>query len=106
MRVTALKNTASGEITCSFSCTVTDNKAQGYEIQYAQSQDDLTGRKGTFGSQLITGRVTLTAVLKKLEKNKTWYIRVRAFTDYTNSATGQKSRIWSQYSNTMSKLIW
>ena len=106
MRVTALKNTASGEITCSFSCTVKDNKAQGYEIQYAQSQDDLTGRKGTFGSQLITGRATLTAVLKKLEKNKTWYIRVRAFTDYTNSATGQKSRIWSQYSNTMSKLIW
>ena len=105
MKLNSLNTTASGTLAAAWTCSVKDNKAQGYEIQYAQSQEDLFERKGTFASRIVEGRSSLTAVLENLEKNKTYHVRIRSYVDYTHSTTGKQSRTWSQYSNVLTRTV-
>ncbi len=105
MKITGLKNTAAGRVTCTYACTVNENKALGYEIQYAQSKQDLFDRKGTFKKVSVTGRKNLSKVITGLTKGKTYFFRVRCYVDYEHSITHQKTKTWSQYSDVVSVKI-
>ena len=101
MTLTSLKNTAAGKATVTWKCSVNSNKANGYEVQYAQSQADLSGRKGTYKAITISGRNNLNKTISGLTKGKTYYFRVRCYVNYTNSKTGKTIKTWGQYSNVM-----
>ncbi len=102
MRITDLKSTAKKTVSISYVCTVNQNKALGYEIQYAQTQNDLFQQRGTFQKVSVDGRKNLTATIKNLAANKRYYFRVRCYVNYEHSVTHQKTKTWSQYSNVMS----
>ena len=99
MTLTSVKNTAAGKATVTWKCSVNSNKANGYELQYAQSQADLSGRKGTYKAVTINGRNNLSRTISGLTKGKTYYFRIRCYVNYTNSKTGKTTKTWSQYSN-------
>ena len=102
MKITSLKNSAAGKVTCTYACTVNENKALGYEIQYAQTKQDLFERKGTFKKVSVSGRKNLSKVISGFTKGKTYYFRVRCYVDYEHSITHQKTKTWSQYSEVKS----
>lgn len=83
-------------------CTVSSNKAAGYEIQYARSTADLFARNGTFKAKTVDGRSSLAAVVSDLIKNTTYYFRIRAYVYYTHTGTGVTTKTWSQYSDVVS----
>ncbi len=95
IKITSLKNSAAGKVTCTYACTVNENKALGYEIQYAQTKQDLFDRKGTFKKVGVTGRKNLSKVISGFTKGKTYYFRVRCYVDYEHSVTHQKTKTWS-----------
>ncbi len=99
MKITSLQNSAAGTVVCKYTCTVKDNKALGYEVQYAESKADLFARSGTFKKVSVNGRNNLQASVKNLKKGKTYYFRVRCYVNYEHSVTHQKTKTWSQYSN-------
>ncbi len=101
MTLTSAKNTAAGKAAVTWKCSVNSNKANGYELQYAQSQADLSGRKGTYKAVTINGHNSLSKTISGLTKGKTYYFRVRCYVNYTNSKTGKTTKTWSQYSNVM-----
>ncbi len=105
MTLTSLKNTSAGKAAVAWKCSVNSNKANGYELQYAQSQADLSGRKGTYKAITINGRNNLNKTISGLTKGKTYYFRVRCYVNYTNSKTGKTTKTWSQYSNVMNVKI-
>ncbi len=102
MKITGLQNSAAGKATCTYACTVNENKALGYEIQYAQTKQDLFDRKGTFKKVSVEGRKNLSKVITGFTKGKTYYFRVRCYVDYEHSVTHQKTKTWSQYSEVKS----
>ncbi len=102
MKITSLKNSVAGKVTCTYACTVNENKALGYEIQYAQTKQDLFDRKGTFKKVGVSGRKNLSKVISGFTKGKTYYFRVRCYVDYEHSVTHQKTKTWSQYSEVKS----
>ena len=53
-----------------------NSSAQGYQVQYATGSDFKTGLK----TKTITKNSTVKATLTSLTKNKTYYVRVRAYT--------------------------
>lgn len=67
--------------------------AKGYEITYATNKK-FTKNKNT---ATISKASTLTKTISKLTKNKTYYVKVRA---YTTDSAGNK--IYGKYSNTIS----
>ena len=105
MTLTSVKNTAAGKAAVTWKCSVNSNKANGYELQYAQSQADLSGRKGTYKAVTINGRDNLNRTLNGLTKGKTYYFRIRCYVNYTNSVTKKTTKPWSQYSNVVSVKI-
>ncbi len=105
MKITSLQNTAAGKVTIKYTCTVNENKALGYEIQYAQTKQDLFDRKGTFKKVSVSGRKNLSKVISGFTKGKTYYFRVRCYVDYEHSITHQKTKTWSQYSGVVSVKI-
>ena len=74
------------------------NKANGYEIQYAESSADLYGRKGTFKKITVNGRNNLSRTIGGLKKGQKYWFRVRAYVNYTHSVTKKVTKTWSQYS--------
>ncbi len=105
MKITGLQNTAAGKVTIKYACTVKENKALGYEIQYAQTKKDLFDRKGSFRKVIVTGRNNLSKVISGFTRGNTFFFRVRCYVDYTHSVTGQKTKTWSQYSDVLSVKI-
>ena len=99
MKITSASNSSSRAVRLKWKCTVKDNKAHGYEIQYAASKDDLTGKKGSFKTITVKGRNKLSKTISGLSKGNTYWFRIRSYTNYTNTATGKRSTSWSQYSN-------
>ena len=102
MQIISASNYSAGRIGLKWKCTVNDNKAYGYEIQYATSSADLSGRAGSFRTVAVNGRSNLQTSLLRLTKGKTYWIRMRSYVIYTNSVTGRQTKTWSQYSNTVS----
>ncbi len=99
MKFTKYTNSAAGKVSFTWACTAKDNKALGYEVQYALSKQDLFDRKGTFKKVSITGRNNLSRTITGFTKGKTYYFRIRCYVDYTHSQTGAKTKTWSQYSD-------
>ena len=105
MKITGLKTTSPGTARCTYACTVSANTADGYVLEYAASKEDLQQKSGTFGRIYGKSRDTLAITVRKLKNRTTWYFRVRAYADYTNSASKKKSRVWSAYSKTASLYV-
>ena len=99
VKITACQSLQAGSASLKWECTVKENKALGYQIQYAQSKEDLFGRKGSFRTVTVSGRKNTGKVIKGLSKGKTYYFRIRCYVNYTHSITGQLTKTWSQYSN-------
>ena len=98
MTITSCKNN-NGKAEVKWTCSVSSNKAFGYELQYAASKDDLFNQKGSFKKSFIAGRNNLSRTVTGLTTGQTYYFRVRCYVDYTHSATKKSTRTWSQYSN-------
>lgn len=98
MTITSCKNN-NGKAEVKWACSVSSNKAHGYELQYAASKDDLFKQKGTFKKIFISGRNNLSRTVTGLIVGQTYYFRVRCYVDYTHSVTKKTTRTWSQYSN-------
>ena len=105
MKIVSFKNNTAGAIDLAWTCTVNDNKAYGYEIQYATSKTDLFGQKGTFKKISVNGRNSLTKKISGLSKGQTYYFRIRCYVNYTHSVTGKQTKTWSQYSDVVSVKI-
>ena len=105
MQIISAVNNTGRKIALKWKCTVDENKAYGYEIHYAQSSDDLNGRKGTFRTLTVNGRNSLSAEISNLSQGRTYWIRMRCYVNYTNSVTGKQTKTWSQFSNTVKVTI-
>ena len=106
MKITGLKTTKKpGTVRCTYACTVSANTAGGYVLEYAASKEDLQQKSGTYGRIYGKGRDTQTITVKNLKNRTTWYFRVRAYADYTNSASKKKTRGWSAYSKIASLYV-
>ena len=105
MKITECQNTSVGSVDLSWACTVNDNKALGYEIQYAESKEDLYGRTGSFRKFTVNGRNKLSKTITGLEAGKTYYFRIRCYVNYTHSVTGKQTKTWSQYSDVAEVMI-
>ena len=99
MKITSCTSPSVGNALLKWACSVNDNKALGYEIQYATSKADLQGQKGFFRTIAINGRNSLSGTITGLSKGTTYYFRIRCYVNYTNSKTGKITKTWSQYSN-------
>lgn len=91
-----------GSIELNWRCTVSENKAKGYEVQYAASTADLYGQKGTFKKVTVNGRNNVNKTITGLPRGHMWYFRVRCYVNYTHSVTGKTTKTWSQYSDVVS----
>ena len=105
MTLTSVKNTAAGKAAVTWKCSVNTNKANGYELQYAETKRNLSYRADTFKAVTINGRNNLNKTISGLKKGKTYYFRIRCYVNYTNSVTGKTTKTWSQYSNVLSVKI-
>jgi hypothetical protein len=68
----SVKNTAKQAMTVKWK---KNSKATGYEIQYSQSKTFASGNK----TVTIKKASTLSTVIKKLTRKKTYYVRIRAY---------------------------
>lgn len=105
MKITGRSNNAAGKVALNWACTVKENKALGYEIQYATSTSDLYNQKGSFKKVAVEGRSSLSRTLSGLTKGKTYYFRIRCYVNYTHSVTKKTTKTWSQYSDVVSLKI-
>ena len=102
MKFTSLTSSSAGQVSLKWACTVSSNKANGYEIQYAASKTDLSNRSGSFKKISVDGRNNLSKTITCLSKTTTYYFRVRCYVNYTHSVTGKQTKTWSQYSDVLS----
>ena len=91
MKITKAARMSSKSAHLEWACTVKDNKAYGYEIQYAESSKDLYNRSGTFKAITVNGRHNLSSKIDGLKKGKTFWFRVRCYVNYTNSISGKQT---------------
>ena len=105
MKVTSAINESFGSVDLTWACTVNENKALGYEVQYAESKEDLFGQKGTFKKISVNGRNKLSKTITDLTAGNTYYFRIRCYVNYTHSVTGKQTKTWSQYSDVVKVLI-
>lgn len=101
MKISTLRTGSGGLADVQFKISTGENKAHGYEVQFAKTTADLYGRKGTYGAVTYNGRNNTKAILY-LEPGQTYYFRVRAYVNYTHSVTKVVTKTWSQYSETKS----
>ena len=99
MKAASCKNNSPGKVDLRWICTVKDNKAYGYEIQYATSTDELYGQRGSFKKIPVEGRNSLSKTIAGLAKGKSYYFRIRCYVNYTHSVTKKTTKTWSQYSD-------
>ncbi len=105
MNIVNCKNDKTKSVTVIWNISSGTNKANGYELQYAESEWELYKQKGTFKKTTISGRNNLSKLVSGLGKGKTYYFRVRAYVYYRHSVTGITTKTWSQYSNVVSAKI-
>lgn len=105
MWITRCRNDAAGKAELTWACTVNENKALGYEIQYATSKEELFGQTGSFRKVPVEGRNNLSRTISGLTKGNTYYFRIRCYVNYTHSVTGKTTKTWSQYSDVVSVKI-
>ena len=105
MKITAYENNSVGSVDLSWTCTVNENKALGYEIQYATSKEDLFGQTGSFRKVAVNGRNKLSKTITDLAAGETYFFRIRCYVNYIHSVTGKKTKTWSQYSDVVKVLI-
>ena len=105
MKITKITSDTVGQAKLTWACTVNENKALGYEIQYAQTKQDLFDRTGSFKKVSVNGRNNLNRTITGMAQGKTYYFRVRCYVNYTHSVTGQTTKTWSQYSDVKSVKI-
>ena len=105
MKFTSYKNSGAGAVSLVWQCTVNENKALGYEVQYATSTSDLYGQRGSFKKVSVNGRNNLKRTISGLTKNRTYYFRIRCYVNYTHSQTGRTTKTWSQYSDVVNVKI-
>ena len=77
MKINSCKNDKNGAATVKWAVSSGTNKANGYELQYAESKEDLFGQKGTFRKASLNGRNSLSKTVTGLKKGKTYYISIR-----------------------------
>ena len=94
-----LTETGSGEFQLSWIST-RDQKADGYEIQYAQVKEELFEQRGSFVKISIDDGEDTSMSISGLTVGKTYYFRIRCYGSYTNSTTQKTTFSWSQYSDT------
>ena len=99
MKFTSAVNESVGSVDLAWSCSVNENKALGYEIQYATSKEDLFGQKGSFRKVSVKGRNKLFKTITDLTAGDTYFFRIRCYVNYTHSVTGKQTKTWSQYSD-------
>ena len=101
MKISTCKSTSKRTATIKWEISSGNrNIADGYELHYARSRADLYGRKGTFKKAGgLNTRESLSKMLTRLKSGKTYYFRVRAYSYYTSSVTGKRTKTWSQFSN-------
>ncbi len=102
MKFTSCTSPAAGSVSLKWACTVSENKALGYEVQYATSKEDLFNRSGSFKKVSVNGRNSLSKTVSGLVKGVTYYFRIRCYVNYTHSVTGVTTKTWSQYSDVVS----
>lgn len=102
MKFTSYKSSTAGTVSLKWALAYGTNCADGYEIQYAYSNADLTGWTGTFKQVDISGKSNLSRTIKNLKSGKTCYIRIRAWA-YKNGAKTRKS--YSKYSEVVTVKI-
>ena len=102
MKITSLKSASANTAEIQFVNSTGKNKAAGYEIQYAKTKADLSGRKGSYRAVSLDGKTKTKARISNLSGNTTYYFRVRAYAKYTHSVTKVVTKTWSQYSNVQS----
>ena len=105
MKITSLKYNQPNAAIVQFAISTGENKANGYEVQFARSTSDLYGRTGTYHAFILDGRKNMAANVTPLASGRTYYFRVRAYVNYTHSVTKVVTRTWSQYSETKSITI-
>lgn len=105
MKITECANNSAGSVDLTWACTVNENKALGYEVQYAESKEDLYNRTGTFQKVSVNGREKLSKTITGLEAGKTYYFRIRCYVNYKHSVTGKITKTWSQYSDVAEVMI-
>ncbi|MBQ9064732.1 MAG: leucine-rich repeat protein [Blautia sp.] len=106
MKITSAVSDAKGKATIKWAVDGAENKAGGYELQYAESASDLFGRTRTF--KAVGGldkRTSLSKVVTGLKSGKTYYFRVRPYVVYEHSVTKVKTTTWGQYSPVVSLKI-
>ena len=97
LKFTTLKNTSYQTVTAKWAVSQGVNKAAGYEIQFAQSKDDLYNKKGTFRHIYVSGRNSVSKTITGLTYGATYWFRVRSWADYTNSNTGAVTRSYGVF---------
>ena len=105
MKFTSAVNESIEAVDLTWACTVNENKALGYEIQYAESKEDLFGQKGTFKKVSVNGRNKLAKTITDLTPGNTYFFRIRCYVNYTHSVTGKQTKTWSQYSDLVRIMI-
>ncbi len=98
MKITGKSSPKMGSINVKWASTVPENKAFGYEIQYALTRADLYAQKGSFRKVIVTGRNQYLTTLTGLSSGRSWHFRVRCYATYKHSVTGKVTKTWSQYS--------
>ena len=73
------------------------NKSTGYEIEFAESKEDLLKQKGSFKRKRVDGRDNTWISISVSVKRK-MYFRVRGYAAYVNGKTGIKTISYSNYS--------
>ena len=103
MKIDYLVNEKPGMVNIKWSlASGSNNIAIGYEIQCAESREDLSKHTGTYCNKNVGGRYTLSKTLSGLKYGKRYYFRMRAYSIYTNPLTHVQTKSWSQYSSTVS----
>ena len=102
MKFTRYTSNAAGQVSLTWECSVRDNKAFGYEIQYATSKTELFDQKGSFKKVSVNSRNNLNRTISGLSKGQIYYFRIRAYVNYKHSVTGKITKTWSQYSEVIS----
>ena len=102
LKFTSYKSPAAGEVNVKWGLAQGANHADGFEIQYAYSNADLTEMKGTFAKVRLTGKDIYSRTIRNLKSGKTLYIRVRAWAYNTDA---KDSRSYSKQSDIVSVKI-
>ena len=100
IQISNVEEKEGGEIIVALNTDTEQNKAAGYEIWFAALPQSFTEDIG-WEKIIVEGRSVNTIKLSNLDEKTTYYIKVRAYADYTHQGKGITKRSWSAYSQTI-----